>query len=67
MAVLQRGALNNYLKEPTTRYRVVLIFGPDRGLVSERADAIMSGLQAAVGAGADDPFGITRIAADEMN
>lgn len=67
MAVLQRGALNNYLKEPTPRFRVVLIFGPDRGLVSERADAIMTGLQAALHTDTVDPFGITRIAGEDMN
>lgn len=67
MAVLQRGALNSYLKEPTTRYRVVLVFGPDRGLVSERATSILATLQQAAGSGSEDPFGVTRISGEDLN
>ncbi|MEH6726253.1 MAG: DNA polymerase III subunit delta, partial [Hyphomicrobiales bacterium] len=67
MAVLQRGALTSYLKEPTGRYRVVLVFGPDRGLVSERATDILTALQQTAGSGPDDPFGVTRISGEDLN
>lgn len=67
MAVLQRGALNSYLKDPSSRYRTALVFGPDRGLVSERACAILDGLQRLSGGTSDDPFGLTRIAAEDLN
>ena len=67
MAVLQKEALNSYLKNPSMRYRIVLVFGPDRGLVSERASAILDKLQQSSGGNSDDPFGLTRIAAEDLN
>ncbi|MBL4647270.1 MAG: DNA polymerase III subunit delta [Rhizobiales bacterium] len=67
MAVLQRGALNNYLKQPDGAFRLILIFGPDRGLVSERASTILAGLQAMTGTDADDAFSMIRLTAEDLN
>lgn len=65
MAVLQRAALNAYLKAPTEAYRIIVVFGPDRGLVAERAAAIASALE---GPETDqsDPFARIRLGAEDL-
>lgn len=52
MAKLSGGRIASFLKSPDPSCLVVLLFGPDQGLVRERADAIV---RAVIG-GLDDPF-----------
>ena len=40
MTAIKAGAAESFVSRPDPRYKVVLFFGPDRGLVSERADKI---------------------------
>lgn len=46
-----------YLRQPDRSRRIVLLYGPDRGLVSERADALV----AALVADPKDPFAVAEI------
>lgn len=50
------------LKQPDARFQVYLIYGPDGGLVRERAD----GLCAALVPDPDDPFATTRLTDDDI-
>lgn len=52
MAQVKNHEVDAYLKKPNEAHRVILLYGPDAGLVSERA-AILS---KASGADLDDPF-----------
>lgn len=61
MAEIKAGRVDAYLSKPDPRHSVFLIYGPDRGLVSERAHA----LARSCGAILDDPFATIRISADE--
>ena len=57
MAVLKTNEIDAFLRRPGERVGVVLIHGPDDGLVTERASAIV-----AVASGrADDPFSLVRL------
>jgi DNA polymerase-3 subunit delta len=57
MVALKPGQIDRLLAEPARLPPVVLVFGPDVGLVAERAAAIV---KAASGAG-DDPFSLVRL------
>ncbi|MBL8710994.1 MAG: DNA polymerase III subunit delta [Rhodospirillaceae bacterium] len=59
---LEKQALERFLKDPAETIAAVFIFGPDEGMVHERANAIT---QAVLGGG-DDPFRLTELGADEL-
>jgi DNA polymerase-3 subunit delta len=49
--------INTFLQKPDSAVRVVLFYGPDAGLVSERADALAKKIVPDL----DDPFRVTRL------
>lgn len=51
-----------WLSQPDPRMRIVLIYGPDRGLVSERARMFVAKLGLAL----DDPFSVVRFDAEDI-
>jgi DNA polymerase III subunit delta len=59
---LQGTRLNAYLKNPDESVRAVLVYGPDAGLVRERAERI------ALGVVSDrlDPFRVAELTADDL-
>lgn len=61
MTVL-RGDIDRFLSRPDPRQPIVLVYGPDTGLVSERAATL---LRAAAGDGAD-PFSIVQLDGDAI-
>ncbi len=61
MAQLKAHEVDRYLKKPDTRHRVFLIYGPDTGLVSERATILAK----ATGTDLNDPFSTIKLDADE--
>lgn len=54
-----QGFIAGYLAKPDAKVRAILVYGPDQGLVRERADALAT---AAV-ADLDDPFRVATLAA----
>ncbi|MBB3997544.1 DNA polymerase III subunit delta [Aureimonas pseudogalii] len=62
MAQRKAGEVEAFLSRPDTSFPVVLLYGPDPGLVSERANTVarLSGVDAA------DPFASVVLAADEL-
>lgn len=61
MAERKAHAVDAFVRKPDAAFPVVLIYGPDRGLVSERAER----LARASGIAMDDPFAIVRMSADD--
>lgn len=61
MVQLKAGSIDRYIRSPDDGHRLMLIYGPDSGLVSERATLL------AKGSGVDlaDPFSTIRIDAEE--
>lgn len=57
MATIRPQEVERFLSKPDPAYRVVLFYGPDTGLVSERAATF----SARVIAGNDDPFALVKI------
>jgi DNA polymerase III subunit delta len=62
MVALKGAAIETYLKRPDPALPIALVFGPDAGLVSERAQALM----AASVTDLSDPFGLVRLEGDEL-
>lgn len=62
MAQKKAHEVDNWLRRPDPEARIVLIYGPDRGLVSERARAFVR----QAGLDADDPFSSVRLDATEV-
>ncbi len=62
MTVLKGAEVDRFLASPDPRRPVVLIYGPDSGLVSERARTLAK----ASAADLDDPFSVTRIDGDSL-
>jgi DNA polymerase-3 subunit delta len=60
LVALKAGDVDSFVARPDPNRAVVLIFGPDAGLVSERADAI---IRASVD-DASDPFALVRLDGD---
>src|SRR3954464_12543219 len=58
MVALKSSEIESFVARPDPARAVVLVFGPDAGLVSERADAIV---RASVD-DPDDPFSLVRLA-----
>lgn len=63
MAQKKAHEVDAWLARPDNRVRIVLIYGPDRGLVSERARAYA----ATTGAPLDDPFSVVRLDATDFD
>lgn len=57
MAQKKAHEVDAFVARPDRVYRVVLVYGPDKGLVSERAAAIAKAFDFPV----DDPFAVVRI------
>lgn len=62
MAQKKAHEVDGWLAKPGRNQSVILLYGPDRGLVSERAAAFVK----AAGLAADDPFASMRIDAGEL-
>lgn len=62
MTVLKAGDIDRFIARPPQGGAVVLIFGPDTGLVSERATALV----AKASEGDSDPFTLAKIDATEL-
>jgi len=60
MAEVKSGRADAFVERPDPDFRVFLIYGPDQGLVSERADRLCSRL----GIDLSDPFSVIRLDAD---
>ncbi len=63
MAQKKSNEVDAWLKRPDPAIVIVLIYGPDRGLVSERAQAFVK----VSGIDADDPFSTVRLDAAEID
>lgn len=65
MAMAQKKAheVDSFLKRLDRAYPIVLLYGPDKGLVSERADLFIK----LTGLAKDDPFAVIRLDADDVN
>src|ERR1051325_10913568 len=62
MVALKSSEIESFVARPDPARAVVLVFGPDAGLVSERADAIV---RASVD-NAEDPFSLVRLDGDAI-
>jgi len=62
MTALKTGEVEAFLRRPDPRYPLVLIYGPDQGLVSERARLLA---RSAV-ENPDDPFQLIRMDGDQL-
>lgn len=62
MTEIKSYQFDDFLKRGCSGYRVFLIYGPDRGLVSERAQAIA----AKSGIDLTDPFAVTKMDSSEI-
>ena len=61
MAQIKNHEVDRYLKQPNPSHRLCLVYGPDAGLVSERAKSLAK----SSGADLDDPFSTIILDADE--
>lgn len=66
MTALKAHQIEAFLRRPDPDARLALIYGPDPGLVSERALALQKVAGAASGADLDDPFSVVRLDGDEL-
>src|SRR5499427_10997552 len=62
MVALRGKEIDNYLTRPDPARPIVLLYGPDAGLVRERAEAL---LKSAVD-DPDDPFSLVKLDGDEL-
>jgi DNA polymerase III subunit delta len=62
VVALRAGDIDSFLARPDPRRPVVLIYGPDAGLVSERVAALLS----AAAGGNSDPFAIVPLEGDAV-
>lgn len=62
MVAIKASGVDAFLARPQPDVFAVLIYGPDAGLVSERAEK----LAAAALEGSDDPFGLVRLEGDDL-
>ncbi|MBS8261729.1 DNA polymerase III subunit delta [Roseibium polysiphoniae] len=62
MTALKAGEIDRFLAKPPAAGGAVLIYGPDTGLVSERASALVT----KASEGDDDPFNLAKIDASEI-
>ena len=62
MTILKGAEIDRYIAAPEDRRPIVLVYGPDSGLVSERARAIAG----KVASDLNDPFTVTRLDGDVL-
>ncbi len=62
MVAIKNHEVDRYLAKPDPAFRCILLFGPDAGLVSERADF----LAGKTGVDQADPFSTIRLNADDV-
>ena len=62
MVAIKASAVDAFLARPQPEIFAVLIYGPDAGLVAERADA----LSRRALEGSDDPFALVRLEGDDL-
>jgi DNA polymerase-3 subunit delta len=62
MTALKASEVDSFVARATGAYPVILVFGPDAGLVRERVDALV---RASVDS-PDDPFALARIDSEEL-
>lgn len=62
MAQKKAHEVDTFLARPDSAFRVVLLYGPDKGLVSERGAAFVK----ANGFAGDDPFAVVRLDGSEV-
>lgn len=62
MAVVKPANADRFLRKPPAETRAILLYGPDAGLVAERAKAAAK----AFAEGSEDPFAIARIDAADI-
>src|ERR1044072_1002205 len=62
MVALKTGDIDSFVAKPDSARAVVLVFGPDAGLVSERVDAIIKASVDDV----NDPFALVRLDGDTL-
>src|SRR3954464_7465758 len=63
MVALRGRDIDAFLKQPDPGRPIVLLYGPDAGLVRERADALM----ASAVDDPSDPFSLVRLDGDELS
>lgn len=63
MAKLKAHEVDGFLSRTGTGYHIFLIYGPDRGMVSERATQIAKSSKVPL----DDPFSVIRLDASSIN
>lgn len=63
MVALRGAAIDGFLKRPDPAQPIILLFGPDAGLVRERADALV----ASAVDDPSDPFALVRMDGDELS
>jgi DNA polymerase-3 subunit delta len=63
MVAIKAHEVSRALARPDAQWRVWLVYGPDAGLVSERAGQIVT---AALGGSQDDPFRYVRLEGDDL-
>ncbi len=63
MAKLKAHEVDAFLAKFAPGYRIFLIYGPDRGLVSERARIVAAGTKVPL----DDPFAVIKLDASAIN
>jgi len=62
MAQKKANEVDSFLARPTSSFPVVLLYGPDKGLVSERARRFAEASKLPL----DDPFAVIRMEADDI-
>ncbi|NBN65585.1 DNA polymerase III subunit delta [Microvirga tunisiensis] len=62
MVALKAGDIDRFVAKPPANVHAILVYGPDTGLVSERAQALV----AAYSAGNDDPFSLAKLDAADV-
>jgi len=63
MAQKKANEVDGFLSRPSSSFPVVLLYGPDKGLVSERARRYAEATKLPL----DDPFAVIRMEADEID
>lgn len=62
MAQRKASQVDGFVTKPDKNIALVLLYGPDQGLISERADKLVTNY----GIKADDPMGVCRFDADDI-
>ncbi|HEX2652343.1 MAG TPA: DNA polymerase III subunit delta, partial [Xanthobacteraceae bacterium] len=62
MVAVRNADIDAFVARPDAARSIVLIFGPDAGLVSERAETLVRSAVDSI----DDPFALVRLNGDEL-